>query len=120
MVVNADNCYFNVLEKKVFKNNTITIELGLKEYISNINNAKLFLESDENALELNNKKILVNNGWNTVTAICMVVFCLFHFPCSTTLLTIKDETKSLKWTVLSFFLPLIIGIILCLIINFIL
>lgn len=66
------------------------------------------------------KELLVNNGWNTVTAICMVVFCLFHFPCSTTLLTIKDETKSLKWTILSFFLPLIIGIILCLIINFIL
>ncbi len=62
-------------------------------------------------------QILINNGWTIITAICMLVFSLCHFPCSTTCLTIKKETGSIKWTILSFLLPTIIGIILCFIIN---
>lgn len=63
--------------------------------------------------------ILVDHGWTFVTSICMIVLCLFHFPCSTTCLTIYEETKSVKWTLFSIFLPTFIGIILCFIINFI-
>ncbi len=63
------------------------------------------------------KDILVQNGWTLTTAICTSVFVLFHFPCSTTCMTIFKETKSKKWTVISFFLPLLIGTALCLIIN---
>lgn len=59
------------------------------------------------------KQILISHGWTYITAISVLIFTLFHFPCSTTLLTIKKETNSIKWTIISFILPLIIGIILC-------
>ena len=63
------------------------------------------------------KDLFVSNGWTAVTAICMVIFVLFHFPCSTSCLTIYKETKSLKWTALSFALPTVIGIVLCIAVN---
>lgn len=63
------------------------------------------------------RQILVANGWTLTTAICVLVFSLCHFPCSTTCLTIKKETGSLKWTLVSILLPTIIGIILCFIIK---
>ena len=63
------------------------------------------------------KEILVNNGWTILTAINFIIFSLIHFPCSTTLLTIKKETKSIKWTILSFIIPLFIGISLCFIVT---
>ena len=62
-------------------------------------------------------EILSSNGWTIVTAINVMIFSLLHFPCGTTLLTIKKETKSWKWAVISFILPTIIGITLCMIIN---
>ena len=61
--------------------------------------------------------LLADNGWNMTTALCMMIFTLFHFPCATTCMTIKKETGSIKWTALSFVLPTITGIILCMIIN---
>lgn len=61
--------------------------------------------------------LLVNNGWTMVTAICMLIMCLFHFPCSTTCITIFKETKSLKWTIYAIILPVLIGIILCFTVN---
>jgi len=64
-------------------------------------------------------KILIANGWTVKTAICTMVFSLLHFPCSTTLLTIYKETKSLKWTFVSFILPTVIGFTLCTLINLI-
>ena len=65
------------------------------------------------------KDLFVSNGWTVITAICMIIFIIFHFPCSTTLITIYKETKSIKWTLLSFFLPLAIGITLCELVKFI-
>ena len=65
------------------------------------------------------KSLLVANGWTIKTAICTLIFTLFHFPCSTTLLTIKKETKSNLWTIVAFVLPTIIGLMLCFIINLI-
>lgn len=59
------------------------------------------------------REILVSNGWTPVTAICTIIFMLCHFPCSTTMLTIKKETGSLKWTALAFMLPLVTGAVLC-------
>ena len=58
-------------------------------------------------------QILVQNGWTLLTAINVMIFALLHFPCSTTLITIKKETGSIKWSILSFILPTICGIILC-------
>lgn len=64
-------------------------------------------------------KILTANGWTIKTAICTMVFSLIHFPCSTTLLTIYKETKSIKWTFVSFILPTFLGFTLCVLINLI-
>ena len=63
------------------------------------------------------KEIFLANGWNMVTAINMIIFTLFHWPCSTTLLTVKKETGSLKWTALAFLLPTVTGTALCIIVN---
>ncbi|MGP1350527.1 MAG: ferrous iron transport protein B [Hoylesella marshii] len=57
------------------------------------------------------KDILTLGGWNLLTAVCLMVFCLLHHPCSTTIYTIYKETKSVKWTALATLLPLVLGII---------
>lgn len=57
--------------------------------------------------------ILTANGWTPLTALCAVLFSLFHWPCSTTLLTIWKETRSLKWTVLAFLIPTAAGTAVC-------
>lgn len=62
------------------------------------------------------KNILTANGWTSLTAICTMIFSLAHFPCSTTLLTIKKETKSIFWSFISFVLPTLTGVIICFII----
>ncbi len=64
-------------------------------------------------------QILIQNGWTMITAINVMIFTLLHFPCMTTLMTIKKETGSTKWTLLSFAIPTICGIILCTCINFV-
>ena len=53
------------------------------------------------------------NGWTVTTAVCMMVMTVLHFPCSTTCLTIKKETGSLKWTLTSMLLPTLMGVIIC-------
>lgn len=64
--------------------------------------------------------LLSANGWTVKTAVCMAVFSLFHWPCSTTCLTIKKETGSLKWTAVSILLPTGIGVLLCILVNLVL
>lgn len=56
------------------------------------------------------------NGWTPVTAVCVIVFTLMHFPCSTSLLTIKKEAGGWKWAALAFAVPTVCGIVLCAII----
>lgn len=60
-------------------------------------------------------EILVQNGWTFLTAINVMLFTLLHFPCSTTLITIQKETGSIKWTLISFLLPTLCGIVLCMV-----
>ena len=62
-------------------------------------------------------EILINNGWTSVTAICYIIFSVVHFPCATALLTVFKETKSLKWTILSFAVPTVVGFFLCCIVS---
>lgn len=59
------------------------------------------------------KALLLNNGWTALTFINTMLFCLLHFPCATTLWTIKKETGSIKWTILSVLIPTITGITIC-------
>ncbi len=65
----------------------------------------------DNMIELRN--LLVANGWTWLTAVCVMLFSLMHWPCSTTCMTIKKETQSVKWTAISFLVPTITGIIIC-------
>ena len=60
---------------------------------------------------------LLDAGWGPVTAICTAIFALFHWPCSTSILTAYRETRSFWWTVLTVALPCLIGIVLCMVLN---
>lgn len=59
------------------------------------------------------KDLLIANGWTILTAINVMILCLIHYPCGTTLLTIKKETNSIKWTIISFLIPTVAGIFIC-------
>lgn len=59
------------------------------------------------------KQLLVENGWTAVTAVCVMLFSLMHWPCATTLLTILKESRSVKWTALSFAVPTLFGVGVC-------
>jgi len=54
--------------------------------------------SSESMMELENlnqlKQLLVDNGWTWVTALCVMLFSLMHWPCSTTCLTIRKEHRA--------------------------
>ncbi|MBR3703992.1 MAG: ferrous iron transporter B [Oscillospiraceae bacterium] len=63
------------------------------------------------------RDILVANDWTVSTALCVIFFTLFHFPCGTTCLTIRHETGSMKWTLLAAALPTFIGAVFCMLIN---
>jgi len=52
-------------------------------------------------------------GWTLLTAVNLMLFSLVHNPCSTTIYTIYKETKSIRWTAISTFLPVVMGVILC-------
>lgn len=57
--------------------------------------------------------LLLANGWTMRTAVCTMLFMLLHWPCATTIRTIRKETGSLRWTLLSILLPLLFGLTLC-------
>lgn len=95
-----------------FPANEIVIPIALMAYLSTNQ------MGDYSSLE-SLKTILVDNDWTWVTALCTCIFSMFHFPCSTTLLTIWKETKSIKWTLMSFVTPLLAGVIICALINII-
>lgn len=59
------------------------------------------------------RQLLIDNNWTWVTAICTILFTTMHFPCSTTCLTIKKETGSLKWTAVAIALPTVFGVVIC-------
>ena len=86
--------------------NEIVLPIILMGYLKNKE-----LIDIENVAVIGN--ILTANGWTLLTAINVMIFTLLHFPCGTTLLTIKKETKSIKWTIVSFLLPTLCGIIVC-------
>ncbi len=59
-------------------------------------------------------QLLGQQGWTWLTAVCTMLFSLFHWPCSTTCLTIYKETGSVKWTALAIAMPTALGLGLCL------
>jgi ferrous iron transport protein B len=62
-------------------------------------------------------KVLAANGWTAVTAVCFLLFSLMHWPCSTTVLTVKKETGSWRWTAVAILLPTLFGIVACALVN---
>lgn len=64
-------------------------------------------------------QILIQNGWTLITGINVMIFTLLHFPCSTTLMTIKKETGKWKWSIIGFLLPTVCGFIICMCTNLI-
>ena len=93
-----------------FPANEIVIPIMLMAYLS-----QGVLTEVPNISEL--KSILISNGWNIVTGINVMLFSLMHWPCSTTLITIKKETGSIKWTLLSALLPTVFGVAFCVFLN---
>lgn len=89
-----------------FPANEIVLPIALMIYM----NSGGLVETN-NLAEL--KEILIMNGWTIKTAICMIIFSLMHWPCSTTCITIYKETRSIKWTTLAILLPTICGVIMC-------
>lgn len=89
-----------------FPANEIVIPIIIMSYMATGSIIKL-----DSLTEL--RQLLVNNGWTWITAISTMLFSLMHFPCSTTCLTIKKETQSIKWTAISFLVPTVTGIIIC-------
>ena len=61
------------------------------------------------------RELLIDNGWTMLTAVNVLIFTLMHWPCATTLLSIKKESGSLKWTIVAAVAPFILGVICCLI-----
>ena len=93
-----------------FPANEIVIPIILMAYLQT---GQLVEISDQTQLF----SLLSAHGWTVKTAVCMAVFSLFHWPCSTTCLTIRKETGSWFWTMIAFLLPTVIGICLCFLIN---
>lgn len=74
-----------------------------------------------NIIEINSltalKDLLVDHGWTWLTAVCVMLFSLMHWPCGTTCWTIKKETQSLKWTLASILIPTVVGMTICFVIT---
>lgn len=64
-------------------------------------------------------ELLRQQGWTPLTALCTMLFSLFHWPCSTTCLTIAKETGSVKWTALAVTVPTLVGMVLCILVAWI-
>ena len=72
-----------------------------------------------NILDLNSlyqlRQLLVSHGWTWSTAVCVMLFSLMHWPCGTTCQVIRKETQSLKWTLVSFAVPTVTGMVICIV-----
>ena len=89
-----------------FPANEIVIPIMIMGYMS-----LGYITDFDNIYDL--KKLFLDNNWTILTALCTMLFTLFHFPCLTTILTIKKETGSWKWTLYSIVIPALVGIFLC-------
>ena len=61
--------------------------------------------------------ILTANGWSIKTALCFLIFSMAHFPCSTTLISVKKETGSTRWMLIAAALPTLFGALACMLVN---
>jgi ferrous iron transport protein B len=59
------------------------------------------------------RNLLINHHWTWLTALNMILFSLLHFPCATTLLTVRKETQSIRWTIVAALIPTGTAILVC-------
>ena len=90
--------------------NEIVLPIVLMMYMN-----KGVMVNIESALEIG--KVLMANGWTILTAINVMIFTILHFPCMTTLLTIRKESGSNKWVWVSFLIPTVLGVLVCMCTN---
>jgi len=93
-----------------FPANEIVIPIVIMSYMS----ANTILELENLSLL---RQLLLSNGWTWVTAICVMLFSLMHWPCGTTCWTIKKETQGFKWTLVSILVPTVTGLAICFIVS---
>lgn len=93
-----------------FPANEIVVPIMIMAYMSS---GTLIDMSDTNFL----RELLVSNGWTWKTAISVMLFSLMHWPCSTTCMTIKKESGSWKWTLVSILVPTLTGMLFCTLFN---
>lgn len=86
--------------------NEIVLPILIMSYMS-----KGFMLELDSLIEM--RQLFLDNGWTWLTAVCMMLFSLNHWPCGTTLWTIRKETQSWKWTWVSFLVPTVTGILVC-------
>jgi len=93
-----------------FPANEIVIPIVIMSYMSTGSMIEL-----DNLQQL--RELLVNNGWTWLTAVCVMLFSLMHWPCCTTCWTIRKETGSWRWTLASILIPTAAGIVICFIVS---
>ncbi|MGE5527748.1 MAG: nucleoside recognition domain-containing protein [Patescibacteria group bacterium] len=86
--------------------NEIVVPIVIMSYLST--GAMLELESLAAMRDL-----LVSRGWTCLTALNVMLFSLLHFPCGTTLLTMRKETGGLRWPALAFLMNTAIAVAVC-------
>jgi ferrous iron transport protein B len=89
-----------------FPANEIVIPIVILSYMATGSLTEMSSLSDLRAL-------LVSHGWTWLTAVCVMLFSLMHWPCGTTCWTIRKETRSWKWTAVSFLVPTLCGMAVC-------
>lgn len=89
--------------------NEIVVPILLMSYLSTG-----YMIEVESLAEL--RAIFISHGWTWLTALCTMLFCLLHWPCTTALLSAYKESGSAKWTLLTFLLPTVTGLAVCFVI----
>ena len=91
--------------------NEIVVPVIIMAYLAQ----RTLVEISDNAVL---KQLLTDNGWTWTTAVSTMLFSLIHWPCATTCLTIRKETGSLKWTLVSILVPAVLGCAVCMFFHF--
>lgn len=91
---------------------TILMLIVLSHGVTGVGAETGVLFENESVME----QLFAANGWTLLTGINLMLFCLLHNPCSTTIYTIYKETRSARWTLLATLLPLMAGILLTLLV----
>lgn len=90
--------------------NELVLPLILMGYTSGVSMVEV------GGLDALKEMLVVQHGWTVWTAVCVMLFSLLHYPCATTLLTVKKEAGSWKWVLLAFIIPLLVATGVCFIV----